>query len=239
MSITIDQRLSEALHNGKLSRGEKLLVCLAVLGGGAHTVAAIKTIATNNGISAANVARDLGQLKGLAFLNANGWSLTTQGRRRANEILEKDDPVAAPASALRALLPKLNEKVRDFVLEALACHEAQHYRAAVVLSWVGAVSVLYAGVVKHRLADFNKEALRRDAKWRTAKTEDDLARMKEYDFLQVIESLSIIGKNVKQELEGCLTLRNGCGHPNSLKIAAHRSASHLEVLVLNVFTPFC
>lgn len=62
--------------------------------------------------------------------------------------------------------------------------------------------------------------------------------MKEYDFLQILESISVTGKNVKVELENCLKLRNGCAHPNSLKIAEHRVNAHLETLVLNVYTMF-
>ena len=62
--------------------------------------------------------------------------------------------------------------------------------------------------------------------------------MKEANFLNVIEHLSIIGKNVKQELETCLKLRNSCGHPNTLKIGDSRVASHMEILVLNVFSVF-
>jgi hypothetical protein len=30
--------------------------------------------------------------------------------------------------------------------------------------------------------------------------------------------------------EDCLKLRNGCGHPNSLKIGANKVAAHLETL---------
>ena len=63
-------------------------------------------------------------------------------------------------------------------------------------------------------------------------------RMKEADFLQVLESISILGKSVKAELEGCLKLRNGCGHPNSLKVSEHRVTAHIEILVLNVFAVF-
>ncbi|GAQ27571.1 hypothetical protein SAMD00023378_1254 [Ralstonia sp. NT80] len=149
-----------------------------------------------------------------------------------------DQHVAAQSSALRALLPKLKADVQEFVAEAVACYEARHFRAAVVLSWVGAVSLLYEYVVQHRLVDFNAEAARRDPKWRVAKNEDDLSRMKEYEFLQILEALSVLGKNVKNELEGCLKLRNGCGHPNSLKLAESRCAAHIEVLVLNVFNVF-
>jgi hypothetical protein len=51
--------------------------------------------------------------------------------------------------------------------------------------------------------------------------------MKEHDFLQVLEALSILGKNVKNELGDCLKLRNGCGNPNS-RIAESRCAAHIE-----------
>jgi hypothetical protein len=103
---------------------------------------------------------------------------------------------------------------------------------------VGAVAVLYDYVVANALSGFNAEAKRRDGRWRDAKNSDDLARMKEYDFLQVLESTSALGKSVKAELEGCLKLRNGCGHPSSLAIGEHRVNAHLETLVLNVFAKF-
>lgn len=232
-------RISDLVHSGELARAEQLLLCLAHLGDGVHAVGAIRTTAQSLGLSDANVSRDMQKLKGLAFQRKEGWALTTPGKKRAGELLGAPDAhVAAQSSALRTLLPKLNTDVQAFVAEAVACYEARHFRAAVVLSWVGAVSVLYAHVVQRRLADFNAEATRRDAKWRTAKNEDDLSRMKEHDFLQVLDALSVLGKNVKNELEGCLKLRNACGHPNSLKLAESRCAAHIEVLVLNVFNAF-
>jgi hypothetical protein len=140
---------------------------------------------------------------------------------------------------LRDILTKLsNQDVKVFVQESIGCVESRHYRAGVVLTWVGALAVLYDHLVANHLAAFNTEAQRRDAKWKVAKNADDLARMKEYDFLQVLEATSVIGKNVKAELEGCLKLRNACGHPNSLKIAENRVAAHVETLVLNVFSVF-
>ena len=71
-----------------------------------------------------------------------------------------------------------------------------------------------------------------------AKSELTRNLMKEYDFLQVLAALSIIGKNVKDELEQCLKLRNSCGHPNSLKIGEHKVASHIEILILNVYSKY-
>jgi len=62
--------------------------------------------------------------------------------------------------------------------------------------------------------------------------------MREKDFLQILQSLSVVGKNVREELENCLRLRNACGHPSSLKISENRVAAHIEMLILNVFSRF-
>ena len=239
MSMLDTNCISDLVHSGDLTHAEQLLLCLAHLGDGTHAVGEIRAAAQSLGISHTNVSRDMLKLKSFAFQRIEGWTLTSPGRKRAGELLGLVDAhVATQSSSLRALLPKLKPDIHEFVTEAIACFEARHFRAAVVLSWVGAVSVLYAYVVQHRLANFNAEAVRRDSKWRTAKSEDDLARMKEHDFLQVLEALSMLGRNVKNELEGCLKLRNGCGHPNSLKLAESRCAAHIEVLVLNVFNAF-
>jgi hypothetical protein len=63
--------------------------------------------------------------------------------------------------------------------------------------------------------------------------------MKEHDFLDVLETIGVMGKNVKQALQNqCLGMRNACGHPNSLKISENNVAAHLDTLVLNVYSKF-
>jgi hypothetical protein len=142
-------------------------------------------------------------------------------------------------SALRKQLPTIvNIATRSFVEESVKALEAKLYRSAIVLSWVGAISVLYDHVINNCLKDFNSEAARRDSRWKEAKTQDDLTRMKEYDFLQILASQSVIGKNVKEELELCLKLRNGCGHPNSLIVGEHKASAHVETLIQNIFARF-
>ncbi len=106
------------------------------------------------------------------------------------------------------------------------------------MSWLAAMAVLHCYVHDHRLNDFNNEAKKIDPKWKHAKTTDDLGRMKEEDFLERVAALSIIGKNVKQQLGACLTRRNACGHPNSLKLGPNTVAHHIEILLLNVFKVF-
>jgi hypothetical protein len=62
--------------------------------------------------------------------------------------------------------------------------------------------------------------------------------MDEHEFLQVLGGISLLHKNVRQELEGCLKLRNSAGHPTPLQIGPNKVAAHVETLLLNVFVPF-
>lgn len=243
MSKLIDSsRLKDLLSKSEYSRLEKILICLAVDETTAKQIKEIKQLALTAGLRAAskwNISATLGASEGLAVRTDGGWELTSDGRKRVAEVAGPFGATAIPtvAANLRKYLPKITDnETKSFVEEAIECYEANHLRAAVVLSWVGAVSVLYKYVINNELPNFNKEAVRRDAKWRSAKNTDDLGRMKEADFLNIIQALSIIGKNVKQELENCLKLRNSCGHPNSLKIGDTRVAAHMEILVLNVFS---
>src|SRR5262249_4748656 len=106
------------------------------------------------------------------------------------------------------------------------------------MSWLAAVHVLKREVHRNHLAPFNAEAVRVDNRWKPAKTLDDIGLMKEADFLDRIVAISLIGKNVKDELQQCLKRRNGCGHPSSLKIGEAMVTSHIEVLLLNILQPF-
>ncbi len=237
-------RLKDLLAATEYGRLEKALICMAVEPDIAHEVKDIKALATSSGLRAAskwNFSSILGASKGLAVRTDSGWELTTDGRRVITDIVGPSAASSIPkiASSLRQHLPYIsNPDTKSFLEESIECFESGQLRAAVVLSWVGAISVLHKYVVASKLSDFNAEASRRDAKWKIAKNSDDLGKMKEFDFLNILESLSIIGKNVKQELETCLRLRNSCGHPNSLKIGESRVSAHIEILLLNVFSKF-
>jgi hypothetical protein len=235
--------LKDILHRPGLGRKEQILLCLAVGHDTPKTPATIRVLATAGGLRRArdwNLSAILASLEGKAVRTATGWELTALGRSEVEQILGIKSPAHGAALALlREHASKLKSNhARVFVEEAIGCAETKFHRAAVVLSWVGALAVLYDHVVSQHLTAFNAEARRRDSKWRDAKTGDDLARMKEFDFLQVLEAISVLGKSVKAELETCLKVRNGCGHPNSLQVAENRVATHIETLVLNVFSVY-
>ena len=185
-----------------------------------------------------NPASSLGRSKGFAIRVPEGWELTESGRAHLRNLgVASLSPAAVKVAAdLRAHLHKIqNATTKAFVEEAIKCHEAQLNRSAIVMSWLSAVDLLYRVVVKRHLSTFNINAKSFSAKWKEAKSEDDLGRMGESDFLDRIAAIGVIGKNQKTELKKALDLRNGCGHPNSLKIGPNVVAAHLELLLLNVF----
>ncbi|MEW6205319.1 MAG: hypothetical protein AB1516_08360 [Pseudomonadota bacterium] len=240
----LHQNALKNLLAGDLNDTDKVLICLATEPIAPRPVKSIVELAFHAGwraIKKKNVSAILSRSKGMAVRCKDGWELTNTGIDAVSSLAGSamGNPIPKTAYALRSHLSRISNSVtRTFVEEAICCFESRQFRAAVVLSWVGAVSLLHEHVVANKLAEFNAEALRRNPKWKYAKTTDDIGLMHESDFLEVLQSISLIGKNVKQELNKALTLRNGCGHPNSMKLAEHKVAAHIEDLTLNVFAQF-
>lgn len=233
------------LSNPQLSRLDKLLLILFWNTEEPKSLATIREIGSTNGLKEClkwNISDTLSRAKGKAILIKGKWVLTISGRTHLvskKYLREEKKHLVNDVKDLRNHISGItNPQTRSFIDEAINCLEADQKRAAVVFSWIGAIAILYDEVLKNHLSAFNSEALRKDSKWKTAKNSDDLAKMKEFDFLNILEAISVIGKNVKQELQQCLQLRNGCGHPNSLRIGIRRVAAHIEILILNVFSKF-
>lgn len=226
-----------------IGQRDKFLLILASLNA-PSAVADIKSRASEAGLrlsTRTNISSALTKAKGLAIRTNFGWEITEAGKQHLRNLgVTKLSPAAVQvATDLRVELVKITDtETQTYVEEAIKAYEAELYRSAIVMSWLAAVFVLHRFVVSNQLTAFNSEAKRIDAKWKDAKTTDDLARMGESDFLDRISSISIIGKNVKKELKDCLDRRNGCGHPNSLKVGANTAAHHLEILLFNVFRKF-
>ena len=234
--------LKLALQRDGLSRADKVLLVIMSLAQPVKNPA-IMARAQEAGcnMKAWNIADILAKAKGTTLRMPGGYEVAEKGHARLEELgITKLPPAAAKvAQDLRRHLASIkDETTRAFVAEAIQCHEAALYRSAIVMSWLAAVCVLHNEVVTNHLSAFNIEAKKVDAKWKTAATSDDLGRMKESDFLDRIAAIGIVGKNVKAQLVAGLNLRNGCGHPNSLKVGANVVAAHIEMLLLNVFDKF-
>lgn len=206
----------------------------------------VQSIALAHGvkqITSWNVPRTLTSAyeKGFAVKMPEGWTLTSSGRRYVRDTYLPNDPISTRevAVVLRNHLDKISKPdTREFLAEAIGCLEADLKRSAVVMSWVGAISILYDYVITYRLADFNARAKELKRDWKTAVTKDDLTKMREEEFLDILGYLSIVGPNVKEELKNRLRLRNSCGHPNSYKVGKHQVEAHIEFLILNIYERF-
>lgn len=226
-----------------LSQLDRLLLILASLNKPSQ-VKEMKELAKEAGLrttSGWNPSASLGRSRGLAIRTPLGWEVTEAGKQHLRNLgVTKLSPAAVQvATDLRIELVSIrSDETRTFVEEAIKCYEAELYRSAIVMSWLAAVDVMHAYVYNNHLQAFNAEAKRVDIRWKDAKTTDDIGRMSESDFLDRIATISVIGKNVKKELKDCLDRRNGCGHPNSLKVGANTVAHHIEILLLNVFRKF-
>ena len=172
----------------------------------------------------------------------DGWKLTNSGyeylRNHGLNVSHAPDP--KPVASLRSASEALPDlRTQTFVREAVTCHEHGLYRAAVIMSWIGAVSMLQGHVFDRHLGRFNEVAFEKERKWSQAKTTDDLSRLGESRFLDRLTDISVISSDVKKELGRCLDRRNSCSHPNSYVIGEQTSAHHLEVLINNVFARVC
>lgn len=239
----MEAKRKELLQNPELTKADTLISVIYLIDKVSAKLPEIRDKATELGLTKVkrwNLSDVLGKSVPLVVRGINGWEITPTGKERAIEILQINQKIKSAAVELRFHIAKIkNVKTVEFLEEAVGCLESKYYRAAVVLSWAGAMSVLHDEVVSNHLGQFNTNAIGRNSKWKLAKNSDDLGLMKEDDFLDVLQSISLIGKNVKQELkDNCLKLRNGCAHPNSLVIAESRVCSHLEILVLNIFSKF-
>ncbi len=242
--LTLEQ-LKQAVHRKGITKTDIALLSVAAGGGKDVPTATLKRLALDAGAKGAKTihfAAHLNSTEDKVFKTPKGWELTEIGRKYVASLMAQQlssSPAAAEAQHLRVLLTKLkSENAKAFLTEAIVCAEQSLFRAAVVLSWVGAVTLLYERVVSKHLTAFNAEALTRDSKWKAIKAVDDFGRIKEATFLEIAMAISLIGRNAKQELDSCLKLRNSCGHPNNLKIGSNKVAAHLEILALNVYAVF-
>lgn len=234
--------LKQWLHK-ELRQLDKLLLLLATFDNPVK-LAGLRERAAEAGLKIGktwNPSASLSKSKGLAIRVPTGWEITESGRAylRNLGVTSLSPSAMQVATDLRAHLDKVsNPHTRAFVEEAIKCHEGALYRSAIVMSWLAAIDVLHRVVVANYLAVFNASAKSVDSKWKDALNEDGVGRMNEEKFLERCAAIGVLGKNQKDELLKGLKLRNGCGHPNSLKVGPNSVANHIEILLLNIFEPF-
>lgn len=240
--LAIDD-LKNLLHQSSLAKVDKLLLVLASFSAPC-SLAELRERGAHAGYRisvSSNPAASLLKSGGKAIRTSAGWELTALGKHYLESLGVKFGHAASRKVAhdLRAEATKISSSdTKAFIEEAISCFEHGLFRSAIVMSWLTAVQILKEYVHKHHLVAFNAEATRVNPKWKQAKTTDDIGRMDEAEFLDRLVAISVIGKNVKDELQECLKRRNGCGHPNSLKVRTNTVTHHIEILMVNVIQKF-
>lgn len=238
-----DDELDDLMSSGRLQPLEKLLLSLATSSYTLPSATQVGLKASDHGwsINYGEIADTFREVPMFVVFKRNGYKLTTLGKQTLQRAIAKASnlPAANAITHLRDVLGKItNEKIREFVDEAIQDIEIGSHRSAVILSWCGAIGILQEHVAKTDLAKFNAEAKKVKQNWKEATGEADIRKMMEADFLTVICNMGIVDKNVKQELEKALTLRNGCGHPSEVVPGASKVEAHVEDLVTYVFSKF-
>ena len=235
------QSLLDIFADASLTQLDLLLLCLAKAGGGPISTKELRNTAVSLGLPGAqkwNISTVFNRGSRFVIKLPGGWQLTTNGQLRVQQLGFPSTEVMVP-DALREVASQLtDDRALSFVNESILCLEAGCFRASIILSWIGALSILYSHVISDHLDEFNAAAKKRNPRWKIASSFDDLSNMRESTFLEILCDISVLGKSTKQELENCLRLRNACGHPNTTEIGAQRTRGHLETLILNVFMKY-
>ncbi len=234
--------LNRYLQNPGIGRSDKLLLIL-FHEKSAMEVRGIKERGAQHGlqkIKTWNISEILKRSYPQAIKTENGWKITTEGQKRLfdQKLIEKP-AVAIQNNTLLSILSSVPDGyIKQYIEETVKAVELGLFRSAIILSWIGCISIMQEYVLQKKLQDFNTELIRRFPKAKKIKKKDDFGYIKEYDFLQICNSISMIGKNVRQELEHRLQLRNSCGHPNSFTVGESTVIFHLEFLINNIYLKF-
>jgi hypothetical protein len=129
----------------------------------------IRALASKNGfqrIKKWNVSQLLADLKGCVARYEDGWAINDHGKSLLSDLgLYESTPTKNSQLKLREHLLKIaDEQTRDFVSETVRALEYGLLRSAIVLSWIGAVSLLHGSVLANHLASFNLELAKRYTK---------------------------------------------------------------------------
>lgn len=155
-------------------------------------------------------------------------------------LFEAERPTTAFIAALEKHAAKIKGiQTRSFVLEAIKCARNDTPRAAIIMSWCGAISTMQEFTFEKHLDAFNEDATKNGLLKTPAKTLADMRDIsKESQFLESLARISILDDASKRALKRCLDRRNDVGHPSEVKLADAAVADQLETLMLNVFERF-
>jgi hypothetical protein len=129
---------------------------------------------------------------------------------------------------------------REFLKEALICYRHGAFRAAIVMTWNLAYDHLLTYILKHKLADFNRQwpisfpKLHAKARVTAITVKDDFSEVKESEVLTICKSAAIVNPDVYKVMDEKLARRNSAAHPSMVHIGQIQAEGVIDDLVNNV-----
>jgi hypothetical protein len=188
----------------------------------------------------ANVSDVLAKLIPLVERGASShWKITGSGEAHVRQqlVLAEDVPqVEEDVSSLSRLSNSVpDEKVRDYVDEAIKCLQVGARRAAVVFLWAGVVHEIRERIwIAAKAKEVEDLLLARNPKARFRK-KDDFSLVKDSALIEITGDLSLFDKSERKRLVEALDLRNDCGHPVKYKPGEKKVSSFIEDVLQVVF----
>ncbi len=167
------------------------------------------------------------------------WALTDAGKeevRKALNLPAKDIEIENDVSSIDALISKIHdEDTKDYLAESIKCLQVNALRASVVFLWSGAIKKIRDDVIACGTQLVTAAVQKHDPKAKPVNKLDDLVLVKESVLLLAAQDLGIFDKNQRTVLEGCLDLRNKCGHPGKYKVGPKKVGGFIEDVIGIVF----
>ena len=167
----------------------------------------------------------------------NGYSFHRTSKKQLESRFSGNSHTQETSVILRDLLSELtgNEQ-QSFLEEAICCFEIKSYRAAIIMTWLLTIDVIYEFILKPtNLVIFNN-AIQMHGKYKkvTIKQKSDFTEMKESAFIEVFRASKLLNTNIRKILLEKLDTRNSCAHPNSIEVFDYKAIGFIQDLVKNV-----
>ncbi len=157
-----ESELKQLLARQDISRKTKILAVLSIDEKSCKTVSEIKAVAEAHGLREVrkwNISQILNVASDMVVRLPKGWEITEIG---ACFLLEQGLTSVSPARQYQNDLRKIaavvtSDNTKAFLEECILALETGLLRSATILSWVGAISILYDEVLLNHMSNFNAE----------------------------------------------------------------------------------
>lgn len=187
------------------------------------------------------VLKKLSQAKPPILLkDKKGWTFHRKAKKELDETYIGTIHNRDTTNSLRELLKSITgEEQKKFLAEAINCFDIKSFRAAIIMTWLLSLDILYEHILSKKLPEFNS-ALVTQGKYKKVKItkKDDFNDLKESDFIELCRIGRIITGDIKKILAEKLDFRNTCAHPNSVVVKELKAISFIDDLISNIIKKY-